>query len=159
MLEADCHQADGSMTVLLCRVGDLVCAIPIARVTEVMRGLAVDPFSGMPAFVLGLAIIRGAAVPVVDAGGLLGAANSGGAYFVTIDIAGRPIALAIDEIVGVRRIAEATLAPLPPLLSNIADDAVAAVRARDGELLLMLDSARLVPAQLLAELDQAGAPR
>jgi chemotaxis signal transduction protein len=96
---------------------------------------------------------------VVDAGGVLGAANSRGAYFVSIDTAGRPVALAVDEIIGVRRIAEATLAPLPPLLKSIAADAVAAVRARDGELLVMLDSARLVPAELLAELDQGATLR
>jgi purine-binding chemotaxis protein CheW len=159
MRDADSRQTDATMTVLLCRVADLHCAIPGALLMEVARRLAIAPFAGMPTFILGLAIIRGMPVPVVDVGNLLNAARSQGAYFVTIDVAGRPVALAVDEVIGLRRIAEDTLAPLPPLLKSIADDAVAAIRARDGELLLVLDAARLVPAYLLVELDEARTPR
>lgn len=159
MLDADSRQTDATMTVLLCRVADLHCAIPGARVIEVTRRLAIDLFAGMPSFILGLSIIRGMPVPVVDASNLFNAASSQGAYFVTIDVAGRPVALAVDEVIGLRRIAEDTLAPLPPLLRSIADDAVAAIRARDGDLLLVLDTARLVPAHLLVELDEARTPR
>jgi purine-binding chemotaxis protein CheW len=142
--------------VLLCRVADLHCAIPGARVIEVMRALAIDPLSGMPPFMLGLSIIRGAPVPIVDAGALLNAANSRAVYFVTIDVGGQPVALALDQIIGLRRIAEHAFAPLPALLKNVADDAVAAIRARDGDLLLLLDTARLVPPHLIAEFNGAG---
>ncbi len=153
------RRADLATPVLLCRVADLHCAIPAARVLEVMRRLAIDPLSGMPSFVLGLSIIRGTPVPVLDAGCLLSAATARAPYFVAIDVGGRLVALAVDQVIGLRRIAEDTLAPLPPLLKNSADDVVAAIRARDGELLLVLNTARLVPPRLLAELNGTEAPR
>jgi purine-binding chemotaxis protein CheW len=156
MTAANGRPTGDTMAVLVCRVHALHCAIPAAWVTEVMRGLATNPFSGMPACMLGLAIIRGVPAPVVDAGTLLSGANSTGAYFVTIDVGGRTIALAVDQLIGLRRIAEDAFEPLPSLLKNGADDAVAAIRARDGELLLLLDAARLVPPHLLSALSEAG---
>ncbi|HTV87439.1 MAG TPA: chemotaxis protein CheW [Stellaceae bacterium] len=147
------------MPLLLCRIADLHCAIPGARVSEVMRAPAIEPLAGMPAFVLGLSIIRGMPVPVIDAHSLLNAAASRAAYVIVLDVGGRAVALAVDEIIGLRRIAGDALAPLPPLLRNVANDAVAAIRVCDGELLLLLDTARLVPAHLLAALNAAGVRR
>ena len=122
-----------------------------------MRVLTIDPVPGMLPFILGLSIIRGMPVPVVDIGSLLGAPDSRGRYFVSVDAGGLPVALTVDEIPGFLRIPEDVLAPLPPLLRDAANGAVAALRARDGQLLILLDTARLVPAQLFVELNQAGA--
>jgi purine-binding chemotaxis protein CheW len=57
---------------LLTRVGGRLCAVPLAHTVETMRLLPVSPLGDAPPFVRGLAIIRGAAVPVVDLGALLG---------------------------------------------------------------------------------------
>jgi purine-binding chemotaxis protein CheW len=158
--DADARPTDRAIPALLCRVADLHCAIPSAGVREVMRALEIEPISGMSAFVLGLSIIRGTPTPVVDTGRLLNAAKSQAAYFVLIDTGdSRPVALAAEQIIGLRRIAEATLAPLPPLVRSIEDDAIAAIRAHSGGLLALLDTARLVPAHLLAALHEAGAWR
>jgi purine-binding chemotaxis protein CheW len=124
-----------------------------------MRALPIDPLPGMPPLVLGLSIVRGVPVPVIDAGSLLDAANSRAAYFVAVAVGGHPAALAVDEVFGLQRLAEEVLAPLPPLLRNVADDAIAAIRARDGELLLLLETARLLPPHLLAKLTEIGAER
>ena len=57
---------------LLCRQAGCYVALPAAQVVETMRPLGTDSVPEMPPFVLGLAIVRGAAVPVVDVGTLLG---------------------------------------------------------------------------------------
>jgi purine-binding chemotaxis protein CheW len=158
-LDADNHPTDGTITVLLYRVADLHCAIPGARVLEVMRGQPIDRLSGLPPFIAGLSIIRGTPVPVVDAGSLLNAAPTAGAYFVAVEVGDRPIALAVDQVVGLRRIARTGWVPLPPLLRNIAEDTVSAIRANDGDLLLLLDAARLVPVHRLVEWNAIGVPR
>ena len=59
-------------SLLLCQVGSLVCALPLEHISETMRPLSLQPFHGMPPFVDGLSIIRGAPVPVVDLARLLG---------------------------------------------------------------------------------------
>jgi purine-binding chemotaxis protein CheW len=63
-------------STLLCRVRERLCALPLAHVVETMRPLPIEPLGGMPGFVQGIAIIRGAPVPVVDAGALLGSAGA-----------------------------------------------------------------------------------
>ena len=44
---------------LVCRVAARLCALPVRAVIEIMRPLALEPIAGAPAFVAGLAIIRG----------------------------------------------------------------------------------------------------
>jgi chemotaxis signal transduction protein len=65
----------GTTTVLLMRVADVDCAIPIAHVIKTMRGRPVTPLDGLASGVLGAAIIRGERTPVIDLGALLGVAR------------------------------------------------------------------------------------
>jgi purine-binding chemotaxis protein CheW len=55
------------------------------------------------------------------------------------------VALAVEEVVGVRDLSAASLAELPPLLGEAAAEVVATVGALDAELLVVLRSARWVP--------------
>ncbi len=57
----------------------------------------------------------------------------------------RRVALAVEEVLGVRALPGATLHRLPPLLSEASRDAVSAIGALDDALLLALDTGRLVP--------------
>jgi len=109
----------------------------------------------MPQSLLGLCIIRGAPLPVVDAGLLLNGCNSRARRLVTIGIADRTIALAVEQVIGIRSIDPEAMATLPPLLQNAAGDAVEAIRGLDGELLLLLDAARIIPEALLDKLSAA----
>jgi len=143
---------------LVCRVAGCLCALPVESVSEVMRPRPVEPISGVPQFLLGLSIIRGSPVPVVDAALLLSGNPARAGHLVTMAVGGRTIGLAVEHVVDVWPIDPAALDPLPPLLQNIACDVIAAIRALDGELLLLLDAARIIPDTLYAELSAAGAP-
>ena len=145
---------------LLCRVGSHLCALPIESVVETMRPLPISALSGAPSFVLGLSIIRGAPIPVVDARCLFSAtAERGeGARFVTIKSGDRRAALAVDSVIGVRALESVSLGVLPALLREANQEVVKAIGALDAKLLLVLESARIVPESLWAELE-AGRPR
>ena len=52
--------------MLLFHVGASVCALRLEDVGETMRPLPVSPLPETAAFVLGLAIVRGAPTPVID---------------------------------------------------------------------------------------------
>ncbi len=133
--------------MLLVRVTDRLCALPIAQVCEVMRPLPIHRFVHAPDGVAGLAVVRGMSIPVVDLSLLTSSAASsaGSARFVTIRVDQRLIALAVSEVVGVRAIDRATLSSLPPLLDGGKDEAITALGVRDKQLLLVLDAARLLP--------------
>ena len=138
---------------LLCRVGDLLCALPLEHVEETMRPLAVQPISGMPSFIRGLAVVRGTPIPVVDAGALLCGHASHATRFVTVKTGSRRIALAVDAVVGVAEISSGSLEALPLLFQDATLDMISAIGALDAELLLVLRGTCLVSEELLAVLD------
>jgi purine-binding chemotaxis protein CheW len=140
---------------LLCRVGNLLCVLPLEHVEETMRPLTVEPLAGVPAFVQGFAVVRGVPIPVVNAGSLLGGTASHPARFVTVKTGRRRIALAVDAVVGINEIPLASLDELPLFLQIASLDAISAIGVIDAELLLVLRSTRLISEEVWATI-QAG---
>jgi purine-binding chemotaxis protein CheW len=141
---------------LLCRAGAVLCALPIEHVIEIMRLLPIERIAGAPEYVLGLSAIRGAPVPVVDLGRIVSGQISHSARLITVRAATRTIALAVTAVIRIGAIAVDAFGQLPPLLHDTATDTVAAIAASDGELIIFLRAARLVPEDLLALLDADG---
>ncbi len=144
---------------LLCRALRHLCAMPIENAVEIMRPLPTEPLAGAPPFVLGLAIVRGRPLPVVDMGHLLGGQESHPGRFVTVRIGERQVALALDGVLGVHTITSESLYELPPLLRDAGWDAVDAIGSLDAELLLILRHSCIVPDEVWATIAAAEATR
>lgn len=129
--------------VLLVRAGGRVCALPLAHVIETLRPLPTTPCSGVPAFVLGAAVVRGAAVPVVKLDLFLGAPPAPATRFVLVRSGARAAALAVDAVSGVASLAGMEPAATP--LLGAGAGALEALGALDGELVALLHAARVVP--------------
>jgi purine-binding chemotaxis protein CheW len=138
---------------LLCRVGTLRCTLPLAHVAETMRPLPIEPLANTPGFVLGLSLVRGAPVPVIDAAALFGEPSGEPERLVIVRAGSRHIGLAVDAVLGVRTIDAAVLQGLPRVAGTPAGKAISAVGALDGELLVVLEAARIVPEDVLAAID------
>jgi purine-binding chemotaxis protein CheW len=135
---------------LVVRARRWFCALPIEDVVEVFRPRPFEPVAGAPVFVRGVAVVRGSPVPVVELGALLGGELSHpGTRFVTVRTQRRVVALEVDEIVGVRELSASDLAAAAPLLGGAAAGLVASLAALDGDLLAVLDCARLIDGELL----------
>lgn len=145
---------------LVVRAQRWFCALPVQHVVETFRPRPLERVAGAPAFVRGVAVIRGKPVPVVDLAVLLGGererAPTLGARFVTVRTPRGLVALEIDEAVGVRELSASDLSAAPPLLANAEAGLVASMAARDGELLAVLDCARLIDGELLDRLVTEG---
>ena len=87
---------------LIFGVGRLLCALPLVDVVETIRPLPVQPLAGAEGLILGLAVIRGEAVPVLDTARLLGAPVGEPSRFVTTATARGTVAFAAGHVVGVR---------------------------------------------------------
>src|SRR6266849_4746571 len=95
-------QRDSHLTLAI-RAGARICVVPISDVVEIMRPLPIEAWSGAPDGVRGLSVIRGAPVPVVDLGRLLGASsNCLSTRFVAIRVRERQVALAVEAVLGIR---------------------------------------------------------
>jgi purine-binding chemotaxis protein CheW len=136
--------ADQARHVLVCRVRQRRCAIPIEAVVETMRSQPIERLPDTPPGVLGVAVIRGVPTPVVDVAGLLGE-RAEPTRLVTIRVDRRIVALAFDAIDGVTRLAPAAIHEPQPLLQGAAAGAISAIGELDRELVLMLETMRLLP--------------
>lgn len=132
---------------LVCRVRGRQCALPLDRVVETMRPLPIAPIAGSPEVVLGLSVIHGIALPVIDAALLMGERSERAERFVVMRVDDRQVAVAVAQVLGVRHASRGSLQALPPLLSDTAA-AVTAVGLLDAQLMMVLASARLLPEQL-----------
>ncbi|WP_344615092.1 chemotaxis protein CheW, partial [Dactylosporangium salmoneum] len=85
-------------------VGRLLCALPLAAVVETVRPLPVQPLAGGGGALLGVAVIRGGAVPVLDTARLLGDPGAEPTRFVTAAGPRGTIAFATGDVIGVRAV-------------------------------------------------------
>jgi purine-binding chemotaxis protein CheW len=130
-------------------------AIRLAHVTEVVRPLPVEPLAGVPPFVRGICVLRGSPTPLLDVRTLLGGAAAGGAQprrFIGMRADRHIVALAVDEILGIRDLPLDLLYDLPSAFAPAICESVAAF---DGEPMLFLSAARVVPASVWDALDGA----
>jgi purine-binding chemotaxis protein CheW len=146
--------------MLVTRVGGVACAFPIAHVVETMRPLPIEPIRGAGdralAIVDGVAMIRGAPVPVVDARKLLGVPGAAATRFVIVRVEQRRVALAVDAVLEVRPVSADALPGLPPLLRTAHREVVSAIGALDAELLIVLEAACVLPDDAWRALDRGG---
>jgi purine-binding chemotaxis protein CheW len=134
---------------LILRIGRHLCAVPLARVVEIMRELPVEPLAGAPAYVAGLCIVRGDPVPVVDAARLISGEAGPARRLVTVRAGERTVALAVDDALGIFSVEGSELKELPPLMHEAAAETIAGIGRLDEELLLVLRTARIVPQDVL----------
>ena len=139
-----------ALQCLICRVEGRLCALPLHHVCEVMRPLPVDDVDGAPPFVSGLSVVRGEPVVVVDAARLIAAGPALAGRFVLLRLEQRSVVLAVTEVLGTRAIPLDQLAQVPPLLAE-SQGGRHSLAQLDGELLELLDSARIIDAAASAD--------
>lgn len=136
---------------MLSLIGSRTCAVPVKLISETMRPLPIEPLLGMPPFVLGLSVVRGTPVPVIDAARMLGVADATPpGRFVSMRIGARGAVLAVSAVLGVRDIPGDSLVQLPPLMGEASADVVEAIGTLDS--VLVLRSGRIVPPSVWAAL-------
>jgi purine-binding chemotaxis protein CheW len=145
--------------VMLFKARTMLCALSTAHVLEIMRPLPVQAVAAAPAFVSGVALIRGVAVPVVDAGTLLGEPGAAGiTRFIALRIGERSVALAVEAVLGIRQLPQASLQQLPPLLADTGSDVLSALGRLDSALLTVLQLGRTLTEPALQALEMDGVP-
>ena len=88
-----------SLRLLLFRCGGQVLAVEAGVVREIIAASEPTRIPGAAAAVLGLVNVRGTLVPVIDAAAAVGLASSTGApTLVLVERHGRPVALAVEEV-------------------------------------------------------------
>lgn len=132
------------LRVLISQSGPYRCALPLAHVIEVMRPQPIQSLANMPAFVRGVAVVRGEPIPVVDLACLLGETESAIGRFVVVRAGERRVALAVQDVISIRALDATSLAAVPPLLQDARPELIAALGSADEKLLVVLKTARIL---------------
>jgi purine-binding chemotaxis protein CheW len=132
---------------LLVEAGAHLSAIPLADVVETLRPLPVERQPGMPEGVLGLAMVRGATVPVVDLAALFHDPPAPVSRWVLVQAGARAVALAVTSVLGVRALGEGAVAAGATTAAGLVAPAVAAIVEEGTRAVRVLDVAYLLPAE------------
>lgn len=127
-----------------------MCAVPLRHVIETMRPLPTEAISGMPSFVLGVAIIRGIPTPVVDLNTVLGVSSERrGDRFVTVRVGNRQVALLVSSVLGIRDLDSLAAAQeMPPLLQGASQDVIERIGTLDERFLIVLQDGWKFPEEV-----------
>jgi len=134
-------EAPHPVEMLVVRAAGRLAALRLRDVIETLRPLPLAAAPGAPPFVRGVAVVRGAAVPVVSLARLLGGDDAPGTRWVALR---GSRALEVDEVLGFRELPAAALGEAPALLGPALRDHAEALAVLDGQLLAVLDAARLL---------------
>jgi purine-binding chemotaxis protein CheW len=144
---------------LLVTASSKACAIPIAHVVETLRPLPIERMAGVPAFLLGLSVIRGVPMPVVDLEAVVGVGHPDPiSRFVSLRLGERRVAVAVGSVIGIRELDAASVEEMPPLLRDARAEVIEAVGVLDARLLLVLRASRLLPEEIWQKLANQESP-
>jgi purine-binding chemotaxis protein CheW len=150
---------DSGTLMLIVRAAGRLCGLPLTSVVEIMRPLPVQALAGLPAYLRGLAVIRGQPIPVVDVSTLLaGVAGDRIGRFLTMRGEGRPFSLAVEAVLGMRTVDRGALRAIPELREP-ARELVDSVGALGTELLTVLKASRAFADEMWAGIHQAQGPK
>jgi purine-binding chemotaxis protein CheW len=118
-------------------IGDETYAVACSELVEVARLRDCVRLPGAPAFVRGIAHVRGRILTVVDLPRMFGRTREigSGAVLIVIGRAGAEVGVAADELTGMRTIATDSLAPPPTTLGRIGAASCRGITA-DGVIVL-----------------------
>ncbi|APR85746.1 Hypothetical protein A7982_11095 [Minicystis rosea] len=128
----------------------------MAHVVETMRPLPAERLPGMPELLLGLSIVRGAVVPVVDLAGFFGDRDGVVSRYVLVRAGARRLVLAVSAVRGVVRLDPASGGG-EVIAGEAAARCIRAVMVEGGRSLVVLDVGRLLPEAILRAIDREGA--
>ncbi|MGC4051884.1 MAG: chemotaxis protein CheW [Paludibaculum sp.] len=131
-------------------------AVPLTRVMETERLPKLTTVPGLPAFVLGVANLRGAVLPLVDLAMLLELESPGRPHDARILVVrpspdDSPVALVVDALQGVAMLAREELHRTPHWLDGRTTPFLEGIGSHKGRLLSVLDLDRVFAASELRE--------
>lgn len=130
------------VSLLLFRIGDLNCAVPVRSVQEIVPVGAAARIPGAPENVEGLVNVRGRLVTVVDGRRILGrtaGAPAAEPSILLLEVAGRPLGLLVDEVTDLVAVPGETLDHREDL-PGVDGRLVSAVGRRGDEVFIILDT-------------------
>ncbi|HEY0916983.1 MAG TPA: chemotaxis protein CheW [Solimonas sp.] len=123
-----------------------VYGLPISAVQEVLADTCIEPVPGTTPLVLGVINLRGSVVTVVDLRRHFGFEPEADAQtrIIVVDHGSESLGLCVDRVADVRKLSDGAIKPAPATGGGRAEAGIRGMVSRSGELLTLLDPARLL---------------
>ena len=133
-------------------LGDEIYGIDVLQVQEVLRITEISPVPGSPDYVLGIINLRGNVVTVIDARNRFGLPPKeidDASRIIVVDAFEKVVGLLVDNVSEVAYVPNSQIEVAPNVGTEDGNKCVSGVSNRDGELLIMVDLAKLINAEQL----------
>ncbi|MGH7712289.1 MAG: chemotaxis protein CheW [Gemmatimonadaceae bacterium] len=141
--------SSSSVRLVTFRLGEDLFAAPIEAVERVLRYQTPRSVPNLPAWISGVIEYGERIVPVIDLRRrfeLPPAAHSPQMRLLVLSTGGEWAAVLVDAVLDVRTVQASDVVPPPPLFRGLAAEYLRGVTRRDDQLVIMLDSDRLLSA-------------
>ena len=133
------------------RLGEEIYGIDVLQVQEVLRITEISPVPGAPHYVLGIINLRGNVVTVIDARnrfGLPPKETDDASRIIVVDAFDKVVGLLVDNVSEVAYVPNSQIEVGPNVGADDGNKFVSGVSNRDGDLLIMVDLAKLINTEL-----------
>ncbi|HEY0648016.1 chemotaxis protein CheW [Phenylobacterium sp.] len=140
-----------AMEVVSVSIGSSLFAIDIMSVREIRGWTPSTPLPHAPDYVRGMINLRGAVLPVVDLGALLGFGVSklgASSVVVVVQIDGRQVGLVVDAVCDIIGLAAEELHPPPEVGSRGVRDCIRGLFSTDDGIICLLTLDGTLPQEL-----------
>ena len=147
MNATDRTNATDRMQIVTFRVGEDLFAADVHSVERVLRYAQPRSIPNVPAWLQGVIDYRGRVVPVIDLRQRfeLSASETGAATRILVLVMGDEwVGAVVDAVFEVATVTPADVAPPPALFRGVAGEYLRGVVRRDGQLVVLLDVARVL---------------
>ena len=128
-------------------LGDEIYGIDVLQVQEVLRITEISPVPGASGYVLGIINLRGNVVTVIDARnrfGLPPKESDDSSRIIVVDAYDKVVGLLVDNVSEVAYVPDSKIEISPNVGADEGNKFVSGVYNRDGDLLIMVDLAKLI---------------
>ena len=134
--------------------------LEILKVREIISMIDVTTVPQTPDFIKGVINLRGKVIPVIDLRLKFGMPETDytkETCNIVVDVQGLLMGIVVDTVSEVLDIAEADIEPPPSFGSKIATDFILGMGKVKGKVIILLDIGKILSAEELATVEQAGA--
>jgi purine-binding chemotaxis protein CheW len=152
------QQSGEASEYLTFRLGDEEYGVEILKVQEIRGYEAVTKIANAPAFIKGVANLRGTIVPIVD---MRIKFNLGEPVYdqftvvIILNIAGRIVGMVVDSVSDVIALSPEQVRPAPDFSASFDTRYITGLGTVDERMLILVDIERLMSAEDMALMEQA----
>jgi purine-binding chemotaxis protein CheW len=132
------------------RLGDETYGIDVLKVQEVLRITEISPVPGAPDYVLGIINLRGNVVTVIDARNRFNLPQKeadDASRIIVVDAFDKIVGLLVDNVSEVAYVPDSQIELAPNVGTDDSNKFVSGVFNRGGELLILVDLAKLIDSE------------